>query len=239
MIFSIALMLALSSADSGAAPGTLRTQIDARRLQTGEFIYRDSAKGKVLGESSISIRFERSDSSYHFSAQTTGYADQRWEAVASPSLTPIFAKLTFGKAGDQPTAFQLQYTDGKVTGFALDRHSAQPRTQRPVNAAIDADTVDQRIDWATVMSFDLRGGSRFRFKVYDPGTGSSEVHMQVSAPRQLVVPAGTFRVFAITYRVEKSTAAEQYIVYATESLPRSMVREDLPDGTVSELLKRH
>jgi hypothetical protein len=46
-------------------------------------------------------------------------------------------------------------------------------------------------------------------------------------------------VLALTYRVEKSTGAEQYIVYAAESLPRSMVREDFPDGTVSELLKRH
>jgi hypothetical protein len=82
MMFSIALMLAFSSADSGVALGTLRTQIDAHRLQTGEFIYRDSAQGKVLGESSIGIRFERSDSNYHFSAQTNGYGDQRWEAVA-------------------------------------------------------------------------------------------------------------------------------------------------------------
>lgn len=47
------------------------------------------------------------------------------------------------------------------------------------------------------------------------------------------------RVPAITYRVEKSTGAEQYIVYATESLPCSMICEDFPDGTVSELLARH
>jgi hypothetical protein len=88
MIPSFALMLMTGAGDPSAVPGTLRTQIDARRLQTGEFTYQDSAKGEVLGESSISIRFQENDSSYRFSAQTSGYADQHWESVASSTLSP-------------------------------------------------------------------------------------------------------------------------------------------------------
>jgi hypothetical protein len=238
MILTIALMLmtAAAAADSGATPGT--TQVDARRLQTGEFIYRDSSKGKVLGESSISIRVDEQDSNYRFSARTIGYADQHWESVASPTLSPVSARLAFGKGPDQPTAFDLRYAKGKVTGFALNRHSSESGTQLPVNASIDSNTVDQRIDWATVMAFDLRKGSRFSFSVYDAATGSSEVHVRVSPRRRIDVPAGTFHVLAATYWVKKSTGAERYIVYATESLPRFMVREDFPDGTISELVKR-
>lgn len=66
MILSIALMLMAATAEPSVDLMTQRTQIDARRLQTGEFTYRDSAKGKVLGESSISIRLNGSDSNYHF-----------------------------------------------------------------------------------------------------------------------------------------------------------------------------
>ena len=217
---------------------TLHDRIDARRLQTGEFIYRDSAKGKLMGESSINIGLNATDSNYHFTVQTSGYFDQRWESVASPTLTPISARLAFGKGPDQPTAFDLQYANDKVTGFALHRRSADPKAQVPVNATIDSNTVDQRIDWATVMAFELRKDSRFGFNVYDPITGSSEVRARVSPPRRIDVPAGSFRVYAVTYWVKKATGPERYIVYATTSLPRFMVREDFPDGTISELVKR-
>lgn len=238
MILSFALILMAAAGDPGRDLGTLRTQVDARRLQTGEFVYRDSANGKVLGESSISIRVGEHDSNYRFSAQTAGYADQHWESVASPTLTPISAQLTFGKGPDQPTTFELHYANDRVTGFTLNRHSSESKTRIPVNASINSNTVDQRIDWATVMAFDLRKGMRFGFNVYDPTTGTSEVRVQVSPRRRIDVPAGTFDVLAVTYWVKKSTGPERYIVYATTSLPRFMVREDFPDGTISELVKR-
>jgi hypothetical protein len=239
MMLSIALLLTMSGADNPSVDlKSLRSQIDARRLQTGEFTYRDSAKGRVLGEGLITIQLNSSDASYHFSTQIFGFADQRWESVASPALTPISARLTFGKGTDQPTAFQLNYTDDKVTGFTTNRHAADPSAKIPVSASIDPNTIDQRIDWATVMAFDLHKGSRFEFDVYDPNSGSSEVRARVSPRRRIEVPAGSFHVLAITYWVKKSTGAERYIVYATESLPRFMVREDFPDGTISELVKR-
>jgi hypothetical protein len=82
MILSIAFMLMTAADDPSADLKTVHPQIDARRLRTGEFIYQDSAKGKVLGESSISIKVGEHDSNYRFSAQTIGYADQHWESVA-------------------------------------------------------------------------------------------------------------------------------------------------------------
>jgi hypothetical protein len=238
MLVSLVLMLSVLAGESAADSGSARTQIDARRLQTGEFIYRDSAKDKVLGESSISIRLGENDSNYRFSAETRGYADQRWESVASPTLAPVSAQLSFGKGSDRPTAFQLSYSTDKVTGFSVARRSTEPGARVAVNASIDTNTVDQRIDWAAVMAFDFHKGSRFSFNVYDPATGSSEVRARVSPRRRIEVPAGSFHVLAITYWVKKSTGAERYIVYATTSLPRFMVREDFPDGTSSELVKR-
>jgi hypothetical protein len=238
MILFCALALMAAAGDPGGDLGTLRTQVDAHRLQTGEFIYRDSVKGKVLGESSISITLRGNDSNYRFSAQTTGYADQHWESVASSTLAPISAQLSFGNGPDQPTAFQLNYSTDKVTGFAVNRQPSESRSQLLVNASIDSNTVDQRIDWAAVMAFDLRKRSLFEFNVYDPETGTSEVRARVGPRRRIDVPAGTFQVFAVTYWVKKSTGTERYIVYATERPPRFMVREDFPDGTISELVKR-
>jgi hypothetical protein len=100
MILFFALALMAAAGDPGGDLGTLRTQVDAHRLQTGEFVYRDSAKGKVLGESSISITLRGNDSNYRFAAQTTGYADQHWESVASSTLAPISAQLSFGNGPD-------------------------------------------------------------------------------------------------------------------------------------------
>lgn len=235
MILSISLTLMAAAAGLG---GTVRTQLDAHRLQTGEFVYQDSVRGKVLGESLISIRLSDKDLSYHFSAQISGYADQHWESVATSAMRPISAQLSFGKGPDQPAAFQLRYSNGKVSGFTLSRPSSEPRSQLPVKASIDSSTVDQRIDWAAVMALDLRRASGFEFKVYDSATGSSVVRARVSPRRQIEVPAGIFRVLAVSYWVKKSTGVERYIVYTTENLPRFMVREDFPDGTISELVKR-
>src|SRR5258708_9204897 len=126
MILSIALMLMTAAGEPGGKLGSI--PVDAHRLQTGEFIYQDSVKGKVLGESSISIRVSEHDSNYQFSAQTSGYADQHWESVATAALTPISAQLTFCNGHHHPTAFELQYADDKITVFYLSRHA--PDTQQ-------------------------------------------------------------------------------------------------------------
>jgi hypothetical protein len=210
---------------------------DGHRLRTGQFIYRDSSNGKQLGTSRIAIELTAVGGNYDFSAETIGYGDQQWESIATPSFAPLSAKLSFGKAENSSPAFDLTYVPGRVTGFMVTHTHSKPESgmKRAVDAFVPADTVDQRIDWATVLANDLQPGGRFQFSVYDPGIGVSHVLAQVGPLERIHVPAGFFHVFRITYRVDKATGTEQYVVFASQSLPRVMVREDFPDGTRSEL----
>ncbi len=209
---------------------------DAHRLQTGQFDYRDTNDGKPLGTSRISIEKVGADEEYDFSAETIGYGDQQWESIATSSFAPISAKLSFGKAGNRSPSFDLKYVAGRVSGFAVSHARSEAAISHTVDARISFDTVDQRIDWATVLASDLKPGAHFRFSVYDPAIGISPVLAQVSPVEQVRVPAGVFNAFRIEYRVEKATGTERYIVFASEQQPRVMLREDFPDGTISELL---
>jgi hypothetical protein len=211
-------------------------QPDAHRLQTGQFDYRDTSDGKPLGMSRIVIEKAGGGKEYDFSAETLGYGDQQWESIATPSFVPISARLSYGKAGHRSPSFDLRYTAGKVSGFAVNHARSENAMSHSVDAPISLDTVDQRIDWATVLASDLKPGVHFRFSVYDPAIGVSPVFAQVGPIEEVRVPAGVFRAFRIGYRVEKATGTERYIVFASEQRPRVMVREDFPDGTVSELL---
>ena len=209
---------------------------DAHRLKTGRFDYRDSNDSKPLGTSRISIEKVGADEEYNFSAETIGYGDQQWESIATSSFAPVSARLSFGKAGNRSPSFDLKYAAGRVSGFSVSHARSKETIRHTVDAQISPDTVDQRIDWATVLASDLKPGAHFRFSVYDPAIGISPVLTQVSPVEQVHVPAGVFNAFRIEYRVEKATGTERYIVFASEQLPRVMLREDFPDGTISELL---
>jgi hypothetical protein len=209
---------------------------DAHRLKTGQFDYRDTNDGKSLGTSRISIEKIGAGEEYNFSAETIGYGDQQWESIATSSFAPVSAKLSFGKTGNRSPSFDLKYAAGRVSGFSVSHASSKEAIRHTIAARISPDTVDQRIDWATVLATDLKPGAHFRFSVYDPAIGISPVLAQVSPVEQVHVPAGVFNAFRIEYRVEKATGTERYIVFANEQLPRVMLREDFPDGTISELL---
>jgi hypothetical protein len=209
---------------------------DAHRLKIGQFIYRDSGHGKILGTSRIIIQKDVRTGNFNFSDESKGYFDQQWETVASPQFSPISAKLNYGPASNSVPYFNLAYASGRVRGLRCrTRTGCNPMT--PVEASISEDTVDQRIDWATVIASELQPGRRFHFSVYDPSIGTSSVTAEVAPARQIQVPAGSFKTFRITYRVEKATGAEQYTVFASEQMPRILIREDFPDGTTSELLR--
>lgn len=68
------------------------------------------------------------------------------------------------------------------------------------------------------------------------GIGISRVIAQAGTLEHVRVPAGGFDVIKVIYRVEKATGVEQYIVYASRQQPRTLVREDFPDGMVTELV---
>jgi hypothetical protein len=197
---------------------------DANLLQTGRFQYRTTIDGKDAGASEIAIR--RSEgSNFVFTNHVTGAFVQQWEAVAGVGFEPISAKLTFG---DGRTGFELKYQNGRVTGF---------KGPKAVDAEIPPDTVDQRIDWAAAMARDLAAGTGFTFHVFDPGTGISPVTGKISGPESVHVPAGTFEAMRIVYRIEKSGRPEVYQVLTKRSGPRMLLKEEFPNGAVTELLE--
>jgi len=134
----------------------------------------------------------------------------------------------------------LKYADLKVSGDAATSASADerlPSSDQAVAGDITPDTVDQRIDWATVMTTDKRSGERFEFKVYDAKTASSRVHCEVSDAGMMDAPDGQVRALRFTYTVYKATGTEVYTVYASAVFPRVMLREDLPGKLVTTLVK--
>jgi hypothetical protein len=85
------------------------------------------------------------------------------------------------------------------------------------------------------MARKLVAGARFAFQAYDPAIGISAASAAVEDGGRIHAPAGDFDVFKITYRIEKKTGAERYVVFASKALPRFLVREDFPDGVSSRL----
>ena len=216
--------------------------LDAGRLQQGVFSYRDLDRGKEVGTSSITIRKLEESGKYRFlnvAAMNTGFSgfrSQRWQATARANFAPVSAALEF--VGDKKSSpiFELHYEARRVRGFVIEQKESAPPARRLVDDPISEDTVDQRIDWAAVMSAPLKKGRRSEFSVYDPGTGVSRVVERVGASEAVKTPAGTFQAIRITYDIDKRGKVERYIIFTTQKKPRVMVREDFPNGVVTELI---
>jgi hypothetical protein len=103
----------------------------------------------------------------------------------------------------------------------------------PVGDAVAENTIDQRIDWAAVMSFPIYEPDReCTFRVYDPNTGNSLVHVKVGRREQIQVPAGGFDGVLVTYRIDKNRGAEVYRLTMDRS-SRFLVKEEFPNGAVN------
>jgi hypothetical protein len=216
----------------GASGDEVRPALDAARLQIGVFRYRDLVGNKEVGQGQIEIR--KSGENYIFSNLIRGAFSQSWESVATRDFMPISAKLTFGEGQQAKPAFELVYAERQVRGFAVSKGE-----RRDVDANVPGDTVDQRIDWAAVMSLDdYTAGKEFEFHVYDPGTGISQVKVRVTEIEMTKVPAGLFETVRVTYRIEKPGGPETYVVHVSKKTPRFLVREDFPNGAVSELVEK-
>jgi hypothetical protein len=222
---------------SPATVATVHASPDARRLRTGHFTYRILDHGKNVGTGTITIQKIPNSGNYAFAAEFSGYADQKWESIATSAFEPVSATLSLGKATSSTPAFALKYTGRRVTGFAISRKKPDLGTRRSIDAALPANTVDQRIDWAAVLASHLETGQQFEFNVYDPGTGISRVVAQVGSLERVQVPAGTFDAYRVIYRIEKAGETEQYQVLASRDRPRVMVREEFSNGTASDLIE--
>jgi hypothetical protein len=230
-----ALTLAAGTAQTtppGATPSAAKP--DASRLKTGVFVYQDLDRAQDAGKGKITIRKLPGSDNYSFSAEIKGKFSQSWESIATVDLQPVSAKLSFGEGKDARPAFDLKYHAGKVTGLAYPRDAACS-LGRAIEASLPAGTIDQRIDWAAVLALDLETGKTFVFNVYDPSTGVSRVTAEVGPVENVRVPAGSFQAYRIAYHVEKAGKVETYQVLASGGPQRMLVREEFPNGLVTEL----
>jgi hypothetical protein len=214
-----------------------RTESNASQLRTGRFTYRTLLQNKDAGTSEISIRADSSRGAFIYSNHVTGQFSQQWEAIAYADFTPISANLSFGDGRMLHPVFELKYESGRVTGFVVPRH---PDTAGKRNVALKIlpDTVDQRIDWAAAISQKhLVPEHEFGFHVFDPGSGNSRVTARVVGPEEVRVPAGTFQAIRIIYTIEKSGGKEVYQVLTNVDGPRMLLKEEFPNGAVTELVK--
>ncbi len=233
--------VAIQSSPSNAS--TTLANPDARRLRTGHFTYRSLDHGKAVGKGEITIRkladsgnYDFSDD-FAFSEEFKSFRSQRWESIATSEFEPISATLSFVQGAGYAPVFDLKYASGRVTGFSINRKDSDAGTRRDIDAAVPKNTVDQRIDWAAVLASDLETGKQFEFNVYDPNTSVSRVHVQVGSVERANVPAGSFDVYRVIYRIEKAGGIEQYQVLASRDVPRMLVREVFPNGSFDELIE--
>lgn len=223
---------ALAAADQPA------TQFDAARLVTGSFTYRDSVDGKPgsLSTSTISLL---PDGRYRFTADFPAF-EQSWETVATRAMGPVETTLKMRTRQGRHYVMTLEYAGLHVHGEAATSASVDerlPGVDQAVAGDISADTVDQRIDWATVMTADRKPGESFEFQVYDAKTASSRVRCEVSDAGMMDTPQGVVHAIRLQYTVYKASGTEVYAVYTSEAFPRMMLREDLPGGLVTTLVK--
>jgi hypothetical protein len=236
---AIALGVQVCLTQTASIPSRGRRQpapLNARRLKTGRFLYRTLLNGRDAGNSDISICTLPDSGNFIYTNHVTGQFSQQWEAIATPTFVPISAKLTFGDGDSVRPAFELHYHDGRATGFAFARQRSEAPGKREVNAEVSPDTVDQRVDWAAAMSQDLVPGHEFAFHVFDPGTGDSRVTGRIVGPETVHVPAGTFEAMRIVYRIEKAGGTELYQVLTAREGPRMLLKEEFPNGAVTELV---
>jgi hypothetical protein len=133
----------------------------------------------------------------------------------------------------------LSYSGRHVTGqvtISSASNGALPASTESLQAAIPPRTVDQRIDWATVMATALGPGQRFQFNVYDAKTATSKVRCSIRDAGVMQTPLEYFPAIGLDYRVEKASGAEGYTVFAPRDPPRIMLREELPGGLTSKLV---
>lgn len=173
---------------------------------------------------------------YAFSNVVNGMFSQHWQTLALADFTPLSAELTFGSSTSATKAFSLSYKAGHVTGFFVQDPRTRDAEKHPVDVVIAPDTVDQRIDWAAVMSFkEYKPSEQFFFHVYDPKAGNSKVEATVESRETIHVDAGSFDVFRIVYRIAKSGGTERFEIFVNASSPRLLVKEVFPNGLISEL----
>jgi hypothetical protein len=191
---------------------------DAALLKEGRFTYRTTLKGEPLGETILEIRHVGAHFVISMSAPEIA---QSWKATVERSFAPLSASLAMrGKNGAY--VMELRYAGTKITG-----EEREGLVTRPVNAQAEGVLIDQRVDWASMMASNAPAGKTITMRVFDPSTGLSEMIGHIGGSEQL----------RLDYTICKRAHLEEYTVFATRETPRYMLRENMPNGLVSELIR--
>jgi len=215
-----------------ANPSQSAPHFSAKTLREGRFVYRETVAHKDTSTFTIEIR-RRADDSWRFTGEGSG---QRWEAITDSLFRPRSAMLSMSRHG-RPYEFHLRYAGDSVFALVSSVDSAANAIKDSSAAAIRGATIDQRIDWASLMASDLGAGSSAAYSVYDPATGSSQLAASASNGPTLASPDGPRATIKLDYIICKAGKSESYSVFATKGPQRMMVREDLRGDIVAELVR--
>lgn len=210
------------------AHANTRPEFDAATLKEGRFTYHTTLKGESLGDTVIEVR--RVESAYRITMSAPEIA-QSWEASFRRSFEPLSAHLKMRPRG-LPYEMTLTYDGEKITG-----EERKPDTVTAVSAPAKGIVIDQRVDWASIMAVNAPAGSSFAVSVFDPSTGLSPMVGAVGARQSMTGAWGTTTAVRLDYSICKREHIENYTVYASMTIPRMMLREDMPNGLVSELIR--
>ena len=220
------------AAPCDANPNQSAPHFSANSLREGRFVYRETVAHKDTSTFTIEIR-RHADDTWRFTGEGSG---QRWEAITDSVFRPRSAMLSMTRHG-RPYEFHLQYTRDSVFALVSSVDSAANEHKDSSAATIRGATIDQRIDWASLMASDLGAGSSAAFSVYDPATGSSQLAASASDGPRLASPDGPRATVKLDYTICKAGMSESYTVFATKGSRRMMVREDLRGDIVAELVR--
>jgi hypothetical protein len=201
------------------------------RLQPGRFVYRTSEQGKVIGTFTLTVA-PQGDGTTLFTGEARGF-NQHWRAATTPDFTPLFAELRIRRDNGNTYELDARYENGVAHGRVTNPPKPEVTSARPFPAS----TVDQRLDWAAMMSSRLAPGEAVAFHVSDPDSGLTPVRGEALGRERITVPAGTYEVLRLRYRMLKADGPETYDIMVTPDAPRLMVREDFPNGAVTELIE--
>lgn len=215
-----------SSAD--ASRGSAKPVVfDAEQLRQGIFTYQLTSKGKPAGVAKIEIR-ALSSGDYLIRSDADVFR-QSWSSTFKWNFVPVSAELHM-PGRDPPYRMSLKYSGARVSG-----EESRGSDRTAVDAALAGQVVDQRVDWAAMMAAVIKGS--IRFDVFDPGTGISRLEGSRKASDPIDGVTGRPDAIALRYTIHKTDHDENYIVYATEALPRMMLREEMPNELVADLIR--
>ena len=214
-----------STADADTSP-----TFDAALLKEGRFTYRTTLKGESLGDTVLEIR--RVGQNYRITMSAPDIA-QSWDATVRRSFAPLSAQLKM-RARGAAYEMSLAYDGRQIRG-----EERKDGVATPVSATRQGLVIDQRVDWASMMALVAAAGRSMTLNVYDPSTSFSPLVGKVGSTLPMSGAWGGEATPAVRldYVICKREHVENYTVFATAATPRYMLREDMPNGLASELIR--